>query len=273
MMPANLRNPEISVSDLLLYINCPRRVYFVSRGFELLPEINASRLERMLLKELSLNYPEIVKKCSLNADNLYKELEAALDQAYEDLPLMFPGEFARTEKGALEEGDARARAKIPEIAANLLRGLEEYGKDAMLAALTPVKTEPIISSTRLNLKGVPSKIVCFEGVNVPSIIKPGNCPVQGVWASDRMHAVSLALLLEAESEKEVPFAFVEYVSFGLLRKVTIRTSDRREVLKICRRVEKIKAGFMPEKTEEKFCKECTFSEHCISNSSLLSKFF
>lgn len=237
-MPANSRNSEISISDLLLYINCPRRVYFVSRGFELFPEINASRLERMLLKELSLNYPEIVKKCSLNADNLCRELEASLNQAYEDFPLMFPREFARIEKELLEEGSARARAKIPEIATNLLKGLEEFGKDSMLAALTPVKTEPIISSERLNLKGSPSKIVCFEGVNVPSIIKPGSCPLQGVWASDRMHAASLALLLEAESGKEVSFAFVEYVSFGLLRKVVIRSSDRREVLKTCRRVEK-----------------------------------
>jgi len=272
-MSANLRNPEVSVSDLLLYISCPRRVYFVSRGFELFPEINASRIERMLLKELSLNYPEIVNKCSLNADTLCNELEAALNQAYKDLPLMFPGDFARIEGGALEEGGARARAKIPEIVANLLRGLEEYGKDPMLAALTPVKTEPFLSSEKLNLKGVPSKIVCFEDMNVPSILKPGNCPVQGVWASDRMHAASLSLLLEAESGKEVPFAFVEYVSFGLLRKVVIRSSDRREVLKICRRVEKIKAGLMPEKTEEKFCPECTFSEHCVSNSSLMSKFF
>lgn len=272
-MPEDSRSPEISVSDLLLYINCPRRVYFVSRGFELLPEINASRLERMLLKELSMNYPEIVKMCSLNADIICKELENALNQACKDLPLMFPKEFARTEKEFLEEGDARARAKIPEIAANLLKGLEEFGSDAMLAALTPVKTEPIIYSERLNLKGSPSKIVCFEGVNVPSIIRPGSCPVQGVWASDRIHIAALALLLEAESGKETPFAFVEYVSFGIIRKVVIRSSDRREVLKICRRVEKIKAGFMPEKTEEKFCPECTFSEHCVSNSSLMSKFF
>jgi len=272
-MPADSRNPEISVSDLLLYINCPRRVYFVNRGFELLPEINELKLERMLLKELCLNYPEIVKKCSLNADTLHKELETALNQVYEDLPLMFPREFARIEKESLEEGNLRARAKIPEIATNLLKGLEEFGKESMLAALTPVKTEPIISSERLNLKGSPSKIVCFEGVNVPSIIKPGSCPIQGVWASDRIHAASLSLLLETESGKEVPFAFVEYASFGIIRKVVIRSSDRREVLKIYRRVEKIKAGFMPEKTEEKFCPECTFSEHCVSNSSLMSKFF
>lgn len=272
-MPTNPQNPEISVSDILLYINCPRRVYFVSRGFELFPEINALRIEKMLLKELSLNYSEIVKKCSLNADIACKELEATLNQACEDLPLMFPKEFAHIEKEILEEGTARARAKIPEIAANLLKGFEEFGKDSMLAALTPIKTEPIIYSERLNLKGSPSKIVCFEGANVPSIIRPGSCPVQGVWASDRMHVASLALLLEAESGKETPFAFVEYVSFGLIRKVVIRSSDRREVLKICRRVEKIKAGFMPEKTEEKFCPECTFSEHCVSNSSLMSKFF
>ena len=143
----------------------------------------------------------------------------------------------------------------------------------MLAALTPIKTEPFLSSEKLNLKGVPSKLVCFEGAQVPSILKPGNCPDQGVWASDHIHAAALVLLLEAEDGKEVPFAFVEYVSFGLLRKVIIRSSDRREVIQICRRVEKIKAGLMPEREEEKFCKECNFVEQCTSEPSLMSKFF
>lgn len=272
-MSAESQNPEINVSDILLYFNCPRRVYFVSRGFELFPEINASRLERMILKELSLNYPEIVRKCSLNADNLNEELELSLAQTCTDLPLLFPRELAGVARETLEEGEARARDKIPEIAANLRRALEEYGKDPMLAALTPVKTEPFLSSERLNLKGVPSKLVCFEGAQVPSILKPGSCPEQGVWASDRIHAAALVLLLEAENGKEVPFAFVEYVSFGLLRRVVVRSSDRREVLKICREVEKIKAGLMPERKEDKLCKECNFSEHCISDPSLMSKFF
>lgn len=272
-MSTELQNPKINVSDLLLYIKCPRKVYFVNRGFELFPGINASGLERMLLKELSLTYPEIMKMCSLNADNLSKELEASLSQRRIDLPLLFPAELAEVGKEIFDEAEARARAKIPEISTNLLKAVEEYGKEPILAALTPVKTEPFLSSERLNLKGVPSKMVCFEGVEVPSILKPGNCPEQGVWASDRVHASALVLLLEAENGKEVPFAFVEYVSFGLLRKVVIRSSDRREVLQICRRVEKIKAGFMPEKKEEKFCKECNFSEHCTSEPSLMSKFF
>jgi CRISPR-associated exonuclease Cas4 len=266
-------NPKINVSDLLTYIKCPRKVYFVDRGFDLFPEINASRLERMLLKELSLTYPEIMKMCSLNADTLSKELETSLAQRCIDLPMLFPAEIAGTEKEMFDEAEARARARIPEIATNLLRAVEEYGKEPVLAALTPVKTEPFLSSEKLNLKGIPSKMVCFEGEEIPSILKPGNCPEQGVWASDRLHAAALVLLLEAENGKEVPFAFVEYVSFGLVRKVIIRSSDRREVLQICRRVEKIKEGFMPEKKEEKFCKECSFLVHCTSNPSLLSKFF
>ncbi len=272
MMSAELQNQEINVSDLLLYINCPRRVYFASRGFELFPEINTSRLERMILKELSLTYPEIVKGCSLNADNLHKELEISLTRICTDLPLLFPRELSEVTRETFEEGKARARAKIPEIAANLLRALEEYGKEPILAALTPIKTEPFLSSERLNLKGVPSKLVCFEGAQVPSILKPGSCPEQGVWASDRIHAAAFVLLLEAESEKEVPFAFVEYVSFGLLRRVVVRSSDRREVLKICREVEKIKAGLMPERKDEKFCKECNFLEQCTPSPSLMSKF-
>ncbi|WP_048122397.1 CRISPR-associated protein Cas4 [Methanosarcina vacuolata] len=273
MMPVNSSNQEINVSDLLLYINCPRRVYFVNRGFELFSEVTASRLERIILKELSLNYPEIVKECSLNADNLYEELEISLAKVCTDLPLLFPRELACVTKEIFEDGEARARAKLPEIAANLRGALEEFGKEPMLAALTPVKTEPFLSSERLNLKGVPSKLVCFEGAQVPSILKPGSCPQQGVWASDRIHAAAFVMLLEAENGKEVPFAFVEYVSFGLLRRVAVRSTDRREVLKICREVEKIKAGVMPERKEEKFCKECNFSEHCVSESSLMSKFF
>ncbi|WP_240664557.1 Dna2/Cas4 domain-containing protein [Methanosarcina sp. MSH10X1] len=272
-MPAESPNPEINVSDLLLYANCPRKVYFVNRGFELFPEMNGQRLERMILKELSLTYPEILRKCSLNADNLRKELETSLAQTCRDLPLLFPRELADATKEILEVGEAQARTKIPEIAANLLRALEEYGKEPMLAAFNPVKTEPFLSSEKLNLKGVPSKLVCFEGAQVPSILKPGSCPEQGVWTSDRIHAAALVMLLEAQNGKEVPFAFVEYVSFGLLRRVVVRSSDRREVLKISREVEKIKAGLMPERKEEKFCKECNFLEHCASDSSLMSKFF
>ncbi|HWR25913.1 MAG TPA: Dna2/Cas4 domain-containing protein [Methanosarcina sp.] len=264
---------EVNVSDLVLYINCPRKVYFASRGFELFPEVNASRVERMLLKELSLNYSEVIKNCSLNADILCKELEISLARIYTDLPLLFPRELADVEREVLHEGEARARAKIPGIAANLLGAVEEYGKEPMLAALTPVKTEPFLSSEKLNLKGVPSKLVCFEGTQVPSILRPGSCPEQGVWASDRVHAAAFVLLLEAKCEKEVPFAFVEYVSFGLLRRVIIRSSDRREVLQIRRDVEKIKAGFMPERKEEKLCKECSFLEKCTSEPSLMSKFF
>jgi CRISPR-associated exonuclease Cas4 len=266
-------NKEITVSDILLYINCPRKVYFVSRGFELFPEINVSRLERMLLKELSLTFFESLKRCSLNADNLNKEFEVTLDQVCLDLPLMFPGELEGVEREIFDEAKARARAKIPEIVTNLLRAVEDYGEEPMLAALTPLKTEPFLSSEKLKLRGVPSKIVCFEGAQIPSILKPGNCPDQGVWTSDRIHAAALVLLLETQSGREVPFAFVEYVSFGILRKVIIRSSDRREVLQICRRVEKIKTGFMPERKEEKFCKECNFLEHCTSSPSLMSKFF
>lgn len=46
----------------------------------------------------------------------------------------------------------------------------------MLAALTPIKTEPFLSSEKLNLKGVPSKLVCFEGAQVPFNLKAWKLP-------------------------------------------------------------------------------------------------
>lgn len=273
-MKSSTQVPQSSVSDLLLYFGCPRRVYYTARGFELLPEMTAARVERMLEKELALAYPELIRECSLNADSLNSALEATFAHAAEDLPLLYPVEFAAVDEVLLEEGKALAKAQLPEIGANLLQTLEEYGEKNFLAALTPIKSEPFLSSARLKLRGSPSKLVCFEEKLLPSVIKTGNCPTNGVWARDRFHVTALALLLEAEKEEAVQNAFVEYAGHGLLRKVKLRAADRREVLKVTRRVEKIKNGFMPEKKEGPLCNHCSFSEQCSQkSSSLLSKLF
>ncbi|MDD4497787.1 MAG: Dna2/Cas4 domain-containing protein [Methanosarcinaceae archaeon] len=274
VMKSGAQTSQSSVSDLLLYFGCPRRVYYTSRGFELLPEMTAARVERMLEKELALTYPELMGGDSLNADSLNSALKAALACAAEDLPLLYPGEFTAVDEALLGEGKALAEARLPEIGANLLQTLEEYGKKNFLAALTPVKSEPFLSSERLNLKGSPSKLVCFEETLLPSVIKTGNCPTSGVWARDRFHVTALVLLLEAERGKAMEDAFVEYAGHGLLRKVRLRAADRREVLKVCRRVEKIKNGFMPEKKEGPLCTHCSFFDQCAQKpSSLLSKLF
>lgn len=273
-MKPNAQISQSSVSELLLYFGCPRRVYYTARGHELLLEITSSRIERMLEKELALAYPELMKGASLNADSLNLALKATLERAARDLPLLYPRELKAANQSLLEEGKALAEARLSEIGTNLLQSLEEYGKKNFLAALTPIKSEPFLASERLNLKGFPSKLVCFEEKLLPSIIKTGNCPRNGVWAQDRFHATALILLLEAEYEQNIEEAFVEYASHGLLRKVKIRALDRREVLKVCRRVEKIKSGFMPEKKEGPLCKHCSFSKQCKQKpSSLLSKFF
>jgi len=55
----------------------------------------------------------------------------------------------------------------------------------------------------------------------------------------------------------------EHLKIMLIYQTIIPSSDCRKVLKICRCVGKIKAGLMPENTEEKLYPKCTFSEHCV----------
>ena len=98
-------------------------------------------------------------------------------------------------------------------------------------------------------------------------------PENGVWGNDRLHITALCMLVEEEYEQALEYGIVEYVSEGIVRKVRIRTNDRRQVLKVKKRVENIVNGNLPEKKESKLCSYCDFKDMCTTKSSLASKLF
>lgn len=276
------QNDEINmnVSELLMYFRCPRQVYYLYRGHELMSDISSQYVESLLIKELAFTYPDIVSTCSSNAvgvvENVTESLETELCRVCDDIELIRPGELESASSELMEDARSAVSECIKEIGTNLISFINEHGKEEFISCINPVKTDPILYSGRIGLSGMPAKLVCHAGHVVPSVIKTGKYPENGVWNNDRLHIAALAMLVEEEYGKTVEYGFVEYARYGIVRKVIVRANDRRQILKIASRVKKIKDGTMPDKKESSLCEYCNYSEMCSKCStkvSLASRFF
>ena len=159
---------------------------------------------------------------------------------------------------------------LPAIAANL----KNLSDEEMIELITPVEIEPLMHSDKLNLSGAPSAIVFHDDQKMPLLIKSGNAPEQGVWKNDRIPLAAYSILAEERYDQPVNSAVLFYASQGQARPVRIRPTERREVLNILKRIEKIKDGKMPQAKQGKLCGYCPYEQMCESQgSSLASKFF
>lgn len=241
-----------------------------------MPEISSGYIENMFLKELAFTYPDIVRACSSNAEDMVESLENEFCRVYDNIELIHPGEFEGVSLELMEDARLAVSECVKEIGKNLMSAISEHGKEELIGRIDPVKTDPILYSERIGLSGMPSKLVCHAGHVVPSVIKTGKHPENGVWNNDRLQIAAFAMLVEEKYGKTVEYGFVEYARYGVVRKVIVRANDRRQILKIANRVKKIKDGTMPDKKESTLCEHCNYSEmcgKCSTKVSLASKFF
>ncbi len=108
---------------------------------------------------------------------------------------------------------------------------------------------------------------------VPSIIKTGNIPANGVWGGDRLQLTAYSILIEEKYNALVRNGFVEYARYGQVRQVVIKRHDRRKVLQVREKIKKIQDGLMPEKPADAPCEYCGFTEMCEVKPTLASRFF
>ncbi|MBN2488397.1 MAG: Dna2/Cas4 domain-containing protein [Methanosarcinaceae archaeon] len=264
---------NVNVSEILLYLRCPRQAYYTSRGHKLVFDTSSSYIEGMLLKELALAYPDVVNRCTSNNESILEQLQSEFIRAAEEFGMIYSAELTNVSPEIIENARSAVHEHLVEIGENLTSAMAENGKEKFLSSITPVRTEPVLHSDRPILTGIPGKLVCVDSALVPSIIKTGNYPENGVWKNDRLHLAALAMLVENEYKNAVEHGFVEYARYGIVRRVKIRPDDRRQVLKVRNRVEKIKDGTMPERKESQLCDKCNFSQMCSTKASLASKFF
>jgi len=253
----------VRISDISLYLRCPRLVYFQAMGRSVLPEAESPK--NLLLKEMALSLSEFEPKGGID---LLAWLREALDRAEAELPVICGKDVNQHDLRAAA-GDIREA--LPEIASKLSLKIE---------LLIPSEVEVDLRSDRLGLSGRVHRVVTRAGDGgpkdravIPSIIKTDSPPETGVWRSDRLRLAGYAILLEDESKRRVDRGIVEYPRTGDVREVEIRSSDRRRVLRIRDRVRLINGGKLPDRPREAPCDRCSVAEVCETRSTLASKFF
>lgn len=239
MMPTNVR-----ISDIGLYLRCPRLVYFEALGS--MPRKNNAR--HILIRSLMLS---LSKKSDLES-----QLREALQRLEEELPLVYEIEVAELGPACRE-----LEAKIASIAQNLA----EY-----VDYLMPYEPEVDLCSGRLGLSG---RLDRLAPGSTPSLIRTGQAPENGVWKRDRLTIAGYALLLGEKHKMIIDHGLVEYASIGLIRTVQIHSVDRARVLRIRDRIKQIKSGQLPDRPEDSRCQACMASEICETRLTLASRFF
>jgi len=255
--------PPVRISEISLYLRCPRLVYFQAMGRSVWPKAESPKT--LLLREVALSLSEFEPD---GETDLVAWLLGALDRAEAELPIIW-GEGVNQHDLRVAAGEIREA--LPEIASKLSPKLE---------LLIPSEVEVDLRSDRLGLSGRLDRIVSRAGDGgpkerdiIPSLIKTDNPPETGVWRSDRLRLAGYAILLEDELKRRVDRGIVEYPRAGEVREVEIRSSDRRRVLRIRDRVRLINGGKLPDRPREAPCERCPVLETCETRHTLASKFF
>lgn len=238
---------QVRISDIGLYLRCPRLVYFDSLGK--LQRKNSA--QQLILKNLMLG---IVGKTDLAS-----ELKESLARLEQELPMAY--EIEPEEIGpACRELEAR----IPEISASLLPHLDN---------LIPCEVEVDLRSEKLWLSG---RLDRLAPACTPSLIRSGKAPEEGVWKRDRLMLAGYSLLLRelhGRDGAKVDRGLVEYPLSGQVRSVQIFGVDRARVLRIRERVRLIRDGRLPDRPADARCEGCEAKEYCETRMSLASRFF
>ncbi len=239
-------HPLVRVSDIGLYLRCPRLVYFDALGT--LPRaIDPEQiLLRSIMLSLSLEYE----------DGIESHLYSILTKLETELPLIYEIEAERLEE-ALED----IRGMIPGIA----KGLSSH-----LSMLFPSIVEVDLYSDRLGLSGRLDRLISDR---IPSIIRTGSAPEEGVWKRDRLLLAGYAILQGERCGTVLNRGRAEYPREGLVREIQIHSVDRARVLRIRDRIRQIKDGQLPDRPADSNCDKCIVREKCETRYSFASKFF
>ena len=241
----------VRISEIGLYLRCPRLVYFQNLGSIAAPEDAARMLLRALM--FSLSSQQSSQLSAVDLQSLLKENLALLEQ---ELPLIYEIDSALVESAC--------RDLQPEIE-SISQGLA-----GSLDLLLPCEVEVDLYSEKLGLSG---RLDRLAHGGIPSIIRTGRAPEAGVWKKDRIMLSGYALLLGEKEKRHVPFGLVEYARQGLIRRVEIHGTDRARALRIRDRIRLIKQGRLPDRPDDAPCKGCQAEEICRTRHSLASKFF
>ncbi|WP_370571762.1 hypothetical protein [Methanomethylovorans sp.] len=272
-MSSNNTEQNTNVSDIVLYLKCPRKVYYTKRSHKTRSNDDVSYVEHLLFKEFGLKYPQLLEHFSSKADDTKGKMQSIFDETCAELSIIYASELESVSGLTISEAIGNVNACLEDVAFNITEMLADAHNMPLVKALCGMQVEPVLYGHKMKVSGIPAGVVELEGSPAPVIIKTGKCPEYGIWADDRLHLAAFSMLVQEVHNKPNDGGIVIYSRSGCIRPAKIRANDRRQVLGVCSNIKKIKDGFLPERKQIPLCGDCEFLGSCDVKSSLVSKFF
>lgn len=263
----------ISVTALSTYLYCSRKLYLLW-VLKAIPKVKGETVLGKIKHEVfdSINKVEekIIK--GIEKSNIYN-IGVVYEQIYQNI---LQDSFSKYESDIqearldkenvmqhtwpmfLEEARLRADNIFRFVEQNKVYGLELWN------SLTPkILSETSLVSKKLRLKGVIDRIEVHDGHYTPVELKTGSMPRDGVWPSHRIQVASYILLLREKFRSE--FGFVEYLDYGVKRKIAMNPFLEQEVTSLVSEVcALLESDQLPSVVNNKNkCAKCALRESCF----------
>ncbi|ABK14527.1 MAG: Dna2/Cas4 domain-containing protein [Methanothrix sp.] len=240
----------VRIHDIGLYLRCPMLVYLEFMGRECF----RADIERTILRHLALySAPDDLRG---DMSKVVRDLATVHRIPEEDVVRSIDGMRDSISRIASVPRDL---IKPCDIEVELRS--ERLGLSGILDRL--VRPEP-------RRRGLLGMLLGGEDKMIPSIVRTGRSPGEGVWRRDRIQLAGYAMLLEERFGVEVSTGQVEYVRDGEMRRIRIRSLDRSRALWVRDRVREIRDGEMPDVRGER-CDSCEMAGICGIKSCTISR--
>jgi len=162
----------------------------MKKGHDLINEVSNSYLERIILKELALTYDSAV-----SSNDKLTFLKTELERISNEIRVIYPNELKNVDAETLAKSIADILPLLDTISSNLSTNSDFYLGEF-------VNDEPIFCSTKFEITGSPDRMVKINENFIPSIIKTGKMPENGVWQGDRLQLTAYSILVEEKYEPQ-----------------------------------------------------------------------
>ena len=171
----------LKVSEIPIYLSCPKKLYFHYQGKGIEPG-GEQLLNSIFYKELSYRIPEM-------AGEIEEEVGLLLDE----IAVIHREKIGKIEPEVFQAFRERIILECEEIEWIIQRVHAFYENKGVKNA----ETARFLSSNRLSLSGLLVKLLRSEDncVLFPAIVRGGKMPDNGVWKSDRFKITAYTILL------------------------------------------------------------------------------
>ncbi|WP_312910185.1 CRISPR-associated protein Cas4 [Natronosalvus caseinilyticus] len=229
---------HVAFSDLRTATYCPRKLYYARRADDREPPPGVAAV-----RDLATRYDSLLAATD----------EALADEPIDLEPSVYRARLCRT-RDRLTNATEETRFQPPP---NRDHGATAVDGNRWAATCDPATIDALV--TGRECRGIVHKVLTDP--LEPALVSVGKPPDQGVWKSQRVHAVAAAKALAWEHQRPVGGAWLEYPAYGEIRYVPMTTRRKAEYRRALRTVRELEEPPSRLSNREK-CTACEYADTC-----------